>query len=190
MCGNNEVYDVDSKYISWLKVEQFATLFDPEVDEESELWAKAVGKYAVDEAFVPDSGKGMLSVDVRSEEKVSGHDWISSKTRQPHALQITLDGSSDCGKDLKDCYDFNCKHKSWVKSAEWLPVIRDEYKEEWTSLSDRPTENDNFGLPGLRMVEFGDVKFFRNNVLCEVCRIYTSKHDDVCQMCESSLVSM
>jgi hypothetical protein len=189
------VYESETNYIDWLTVMQLASfmqVLDPElesVNQEQESWDNSVSKYAVDEAFVLSDNFVTQSVDIRADEQVSQHDWVSSRTKGPHSLQITLDGKSECGKPLAQCNTFNCKHESWVKSAEWLPQVRDEYLEMWSSLSDRPTENNFIGLPGLRYVEHTDNLFYVLNKVCGNCFIYTPKADDTCQNCDKVLIN-
>jgi hypothetical protein len=68
--------------------------------------------------------------------------------------------------------------------------IRDEFLPQTNSLLDRPTENDKFGLPGLRYIEKPDKVFFSLNVECPSCHIFTPSVDDACQNCESNLISI
>lgn len=194
MSDDEVVYNDEANYISWLKLVQlvqFDMVLDPESPEEVEyeLDRRAVGFNPNDEVIVR-SDEGFRSVDAEPDAEVSQHDWVSSQTKVGHSLQVALDGMSDCGKPLTECGDFSCKHETWVKSAEWLPQIRDEFKTEWTSLSDRPTENDKFGLPGLRYIEKPDRIYFSLNAECPSCHIYTPRKDSECQNCESNLVSI
>jgi hypothetical protein len=121
-------------------------------------------------------------------EPVSGHDWIAPVTLQAHALVVTLDGMSECGKPLTKCSNFECKHDSWVKTAEWLPQERYEFKQDWNSMADRPTENFFMGLPGLRYIENDQTHFTRINTVCNHCYLYTPTRLETCQNCDRVLV--
>jgi len=190
MSDDEKVYEDDTNYMHWLKVEQFAMLFDPETEMEEELWSRSVGKYSVDEAFVPDSGQGMYSVDIRPDDTVTQHDWISSETVKGELkFVVKLKHISDCGKSEDKCYDFSCKHQTVIDYAELERDIRQEFLQMWTSLTDRPNENEKFGLPGLRYVEHSDNLFYAYNVLCSNCKVYTPRLDSTCHTCESVLVN-
>jgi len=123
-------------------------------------------------------------------EPVSGHDWVSSVQLQAHSLMITLDGMSECGKPLNNCSDFNCKHDTWIKSAEWLPQERYEFKQDWNSMADRPTENFFLGLPGLKYIENDQTYFTDINTICSQCYLYTPTRLATCQNCDKVLVSI
>jgi hypothetical protein len=123
-------------------------------------------------------------------EPVSGHDWVSPVQHTGHALVVTLDGMSECGKPLTECSNFECKHDTWVKSAEWLDQERYEFKQDWNSIADRPTENFFMGLPGLRYIEQDQEYFTRLNTVCSECNLYTPSRLELCQNCDKKLVSV
>jgi len=197
MSDDDIVYNDESDYISWLAVERlanFMVVLDPELSElqlqEQESWDNTVGKYAIDEAFVPTDTDALLSVDIRSSDTPSGHEWISSQTVKKNLkFAVKLKHISDCGNGEDKCYDFSCSHKTEIDYAELERDIRDEYIEMWTSLADRPTENLWFGLPGLRYVEHSDNLFYRLNKVCGECNIYTPKDSDTCANCDKVLIN-
>jgi hypothetical protein len=203
MSDDEVVYNDESDYISWLAVERlanFMVVLDPELSElqqqEQESWDNTVGKYSVDEAFVPTDTDALLSVDIRSSDQPSGHEWISSQTvKKEPKFTVKLKHMSTCGKAEKDCYNCGiaseprCRHWDVIDYAQLERDIRDEYIEMWTSLSDRPTENNWFGLPGLRYVEHSDNLFYRLNQVCGECFIYTPKDSDTCQNCDKVLIN-
>ena len=198
MSDDEVVYESETNYIDWLTVMQLASfmqVLDPEleaVNQEQESWDDSVGKYAVDEAFVPTDTDAMQSVDIRADEQVSQHDWVSSQTKHGLKENIVLGAyPTICGKPETKCdkMKYGCVHKYYLKSFEIVDNIRDEYLESWTSLTDRPTENFWAGLPGLRYVENSDNLFHRINVVCGECLIYTPKADDTCQNCDKVLIN-
>jgi RNA polymerase subunit RPABC4/transcription elongation factor Spt4 len=197
MSDDDIVYNDESDYISWLAVERlanFMVVLDPELSElqqqEQESWDNTVGKYAIDEAFVPTDTDALLSVDIRSSDTPSGHEWVSSQTvKKDLKFTVKLKHISDCGKGEDKCYDFSCSHKTEIDYAELERDIRDEYIEMWTSLTDRPTENLWFGLPGLRYVEHNDNLFYQLNKVCGECNIYTPKDSDTCANCDRVLIN-
>lgn len=197
MSDDEVVYNDESDYISWLAVERlanFMVVLDPELsqlqEQEQESWDNTVGKYAVDEAFVPTDTDALLSVDIRTSDQPSGHEWISSQTvKQVPKFTVKLRHISDCGNGEDKCYDFSCSHKTEIDYAELERDIRDEYIEMWTSLSDRPTENNWWGLPGLRYVEHSDNLFYTLNQVCGECNIYTPKDNDTCHNCDRVLIN-
>jgi len=199
MSDDDIVYNDESDYISWLAVERlanFMVVLDPELSElqlqEQESWDNTVGKYAIDEAFVPTDTDALLSVDIRSSDQPSGHDWVSPQTKHGMKEQIVLGGLPTlCGKKESECDKIKegCTHGYYLQSYEIVDNIRDEYIPMWTSLTDRPTENEWFGLPGLRYVEHGDNLFYALNVVCKECFIYTPTAFDTCQNCDKVLVN-
>jgi hypothetical protein len=195
-------YGDDEKLSSILDVMKQAGLFDrivavkslvddDDLDTEDEDWVDVQTKYGHDTTdYVfgdrSESRAGTISTET---EPVSGHDWVSPVTIQAHALMVTLDGMSECGKPLTECNNFECKHESFVKSAEWLPQERYEFKQDWNSMADRPTENFFMGLPGLRYIESDQQYFTRLNTVCSECNLYTPSRLELCQNCDRVLVS-
>ena len=195
-------YGDDEKLSSILDVLKQAGLFgqviavkslvnDDDLDTEDEDWVDVQTKYGHDTSdYVfgdrSESRAGTISLET---EKVSGHDWVSPVQHTGHALVVTLDGMSDCGKPLTECSNFECKHDTWVKSAEWLDQERYEFKQDWNSIADRPTENFFMGLPGLRYIEQDQEYFTRINTVCSECNLYTPSRLELCQNCDRVLVS-
>lgn len=195
-------YGDDEKLSSILDVLKQAGLFDrivavkslvndDDLDTEDEDWVDVQTKYGHDTTdYVfgdrSESRAGTISTET---EPVSGHDWVSPVTVQAHALMVTLDGMSECGKPLTECSNFECKHDTWVKSSEWLPQERYEFKQDWNSMADRPTENFFMGLPGLRYIESDQQHFTRLNTVCSDCNLYTPSRLELCQNCDRVLVS-
>jgi hypothetical protein len=196
-----QVYEDDEKMRSILDVLKAAELFgevisvrnlanEEEIDTEETDWADIQTKYGHDtEDYVFGDRSEMRAGTISTEvEPVSGHDWIAPVTLQAHSLVVTLDGMSECGKPLTECSNFNCKHDSWIKSAEWLPQERYEFKQDWNSIADRPTENFFMGLPGLRYIENDQTYFTRINTVCNSCYLYTPTRLETCQNCDRVLV--
>lgn len=191
------VYDDDEKLTSILDVIKAAELFgeliviqpivdDDAVDVIEDDWVDVQTKYGhdtTDYVFGDRSETRAGTISIES-EPVSGHDWVSSVQLHAHALMITLDGMSECGKPLNSCTDFNCKHDNFVKSAEWLPQERYEFKQDWNSIADRPSENFFMGLPGLRYIEDDQSYYTRLNSVCPHCFIYTPSRMAECQNCD------
>jgi len=207
-----QAYEDDEKMISILNVLKEAGLFgevihvqsrleSDETDEVEDNWVDAHTKYGHDTEdyifgeVVVGGLDGWTVTPIASTisletEPVSGHDWVSSVQIHAHALMITLDGMSECGKPLSECSNFECKHTSFVKSAEWLPQERYEFKQDWNSIADRPTENFFMGLPGLRYIENDQTHFIRINTVCSHCYLYTPTRLKTCQNCDKVLVSV
>lgn len=195
-------YGDDEKLSSILDVMKSAGLFDrvvlvrslvddDDLDTDDEDWVDVQSKYGhdtTDYVFGDRSETRAGTISIES-EPVSGHDWVSPEVQVGHSLQLTLDGMSDCGKPVSECSDFNCHHKTWVKSAEWLPQTRNEFKQDWNSMADRPTENFFMGLPGLRYIEQDQTYFTRLNTVCSECNLYTPSRLELCQNCDKVLVS-
>ena len=195
------IYEDDEKLASILDILKSAELFgmvlsvtsrveedDNELTEDN--WVDSQTKYGHDTSdYVfgdrSETRAGTISLET---DKVSGHDWVESETKVGHALMVTLDGMSECGKPLTECSNFDCKHQTWVKSAEWLEQVRHEFKQDWNSMADRPTENFWFGLPGLRYIESDQQHFTRLNGVCTSCNLYTPSRLDTCQNCDKVLV--
>lgn len=197
-----QVYQDDENIRSILDVLKAAQLFgeviyvrnlleEQDIEDEENNWADIQTKYGHDtEDYTfgdqSETRAGSISTEV---EPVSGHDWTSPVTKMAHALMVTLDGMSECGKPLTECSNFNCKHDTWVKSAEWLPQERYEFKQDWNSIADRPTENFFMGLPGLRYIENDQTYFTNINTVCSSCYLYTPSRLATCQNCDRVLVS-
>lgn len=195
-------YGDDEKLASILDVMKQVGLFDrviavkslvndDDLDTEDEDWVDVQTKYGHDTSdYVfgdrSESRAGTISIET---EPVSGHDWALPVQVHAHALVITLDGMSECGKPLTECSNFSCKHDTWIKSAEWLPQERYEFKQDWNSMADRPTENFFLGLPGLRYIEQDQEYFTRLNTVCSECNLYTPSRLELCQNCDKVLVS-
>lgn len=211
-------YEDDEKLVSILNVLKQVGLFgelievrnlisEEEIDTEDteeDDWADIQTKYGHDtteyvwdkEHIIQDidgytiTAPGMSTISIDLDTDVpSGHDWVSSVQLKAHALMISLDGMSECGKPLNDCSNFNCKHDSWIKSAEWLPQERYEFKQDWNSMADRPTENFFLGLAGLKYIESDQTHFTRINTVCNSCYLYTPSRLATCQNCDRVLVS-
>ena len=206
------VYDDDEKLASILDVLKASELFGMVVSIQSRLdqdeveaieddWVDVQTKYGHDttdyvfgdvvlngiDGWTVTPAASTISLET---EPVSGHDWVSSVTMQAHALMVTLDGMSECGKPLTECSNFECKHDTWVKSAEWLPQERYEFKQDWNSIADRPSENFFMGLPGLRYIESDQTYYTRINSVCSNCFIYTPTRLETCQNCDRVLVAV
>jgi len=197
-------YEDDEKLVSILNVLKQVGLFgelievrnlisqdevDTEETEEDD-WVDIQTKYGHDTteyAFTDHSEirEGTIQLDI---EPPSGHDWALPVQVHAHALVITLDGMSECGKPLTECSNFSCKHDTWIKSAEWLPQERYEFKQDWNSMADRPTENFFLGLPGLKYIENDQTYFTRINTVCKSCYLYTPTRLETCQNCDRVLV--
>jgi hypothetical protein len=195
------IYEDDEKMRSIIDVLKAAELFgeiisvkslvsEDEVETEDD-WVDVQSKYGHDtEDYVFGDQSEMRAGTISTEtEPVSGHDWVSSVQLHAHALMVTLDGMSECGKPLTECSNFNCKHDTWIKSAEWLPQERYEFKQDWNSMADRPTENFMMGLPGLRYIEQDQEYFTRINTVCSHCYLYTPTRLATCQNCDKTLVA-
>jgi hypothetical protein len=197
-----QAYEDDEKMMSILNVLKETGLFgeiihvqsrleSDQTDEVEDNWVDVHTKYGHDtDEYEFEDGTEVRAASISTEyEPVSGHDWVSSVQIHAHALMITLDGMSECGKPLTECSNFECKHDTWIKSAEWLPQERYEFKQDWNSISDRPTENFFMGLPGLKYIEDDQTYFTRINTVCNQCYLYTPTRLATCQNCDRALVS-
>jgi hypothetical protein len=196
------VYEDDEKLASILDVLKASELFgeiisvrsivdEDMVDVIEDDWVDVQTKYGHDtDEYEFEDGTEIRAASISLEtEPVSGHDWVSSVQIHAHALMISLDGMSECGKPLSECSNFECKHTSFVKSAEWLPQERYEFKQDWNSIADRPTENFFMGLPGLRYIETDQTHFTNINTVCNHCYLYTPTRLATCQNCDRLLVA-
>jgi len=217
MSDDEIVYDDEVNHIDWLKVTELASymvVLDPtleEINQEQESWDNAVAKYSKDESFVP-TENAYYSVDISyNPEYVSGHDWVGSVTigtRGTNARECAFvcrdknTGSlvHNCAGKIpprfgefpsKNAYREHCKenHEGAYVVVNYADDERHEFKPDWNSISDRPTELDNIGLPGLREANANDKwLWFSTNHVCSECHIMTPKQYDVCQNCDSILV--
>lgn len=206
MSDDEAVWDDDDKLVSILDVLKAVGLFgelivqpvqtidDDEFDYEAELEYQdtVVSKFSGDYDSFPfqDRMHGVETrggvQDVRPEREPSGHEWVASQAVRGTRTEMTvINPRSDCGKPLSQCYSFKCNHENDGLEFKQVPDIRHEYKEEWTSLSDRPTENSWIGLPGLRDIEAGDYRWYRWNSVCPECHIMTPKAYKECQYCDA-----
>jgi len=198
----NAIYEDDEKLASILEVLKAAELFGEVIqvkmlqsDEELEVeeWEDVLAKTGKDEvAYLFENYHheySMGTIEIETEPKVSGHDWIESVTLslQPRSV-TTIITKSECGKQLTECYSFDCKHEvvSYQHSTE--PNERNEYKTDWNSMADRPSPDFMMGMPGLRYIEIDQEFFTRLNIVCSECHLYTPKKDTLCQNCDKVLV--
>jgi len=79
------------------------------------------------------------------------------------------------------------KGSDWVSSetVKQDGSIRQEFKEDWNSMADRPTENFFLGLAG---VIFSD-EWIANHTTCPNCFVLTPTQTDECTVCDFNLVS-
>lgn len=214
MSDDEAVYDDEVNHIDWLKVTELASfmaVLDPETETDLELWDRNIGRYGVDESFVDTDG-GVYSVDIRADEAdISGHDWVSSVTIGMRGKNIrecafvckdknTGSLIHNCAGKIpprfgefpsKNAYREHCKknHRDAYVVVSYADDERHEFKQDWNSISDRPTELDNIKLPGLREANGNDKwLWYATNHVCSECHIMTPKQYDVCQNCDSILV--
>ena len=125
-----------------------------------------------------------ISIDV---DAPSGHDWIGSITKTGRMIYVATGTKATCGRKEEDCFDTECKH---IPILELEEEIRHEFKQDWNSMADRPTENFFLGLPGLRYIENDQTYFTRINTVCSNCYLYTPTRLATCQNCDRVLVSV
>lgn len=157
-------YLEEPRWLSWLQVRELAVYtLDPESESEEELWARSVAKHGLDESVYQ----------------------YADSIRAKHLLQ------SDHGYYSKSTVDLAVEPTSAHDWAEPETVrtdgtTRHEFKQDWNSLADRPTEDFMIGLPGLRAIENGiQDRYLKWNRLCSKCGIYTPKAMANCQNCEN-----
>jgi hypothetical protein len=195
----DSMYEDDEKLRSILDVLKASELFgevisikpiltDEEVDTKDEDWVDVQAKYGHDTTdYVfgdrSESRAGTISTEV---EPVSGHDWVSPVTSTGKKIYVISGVRALCGLKEADCFDPTCRH---VPVLEEQDEERYEFKQDWNSMADRPTENFFMGLPGLRYIESDQQYFTRLNTVCRECNLYTPSRLETCQNCDRVLVS-
>ena len=198
-----QVYEDDEKLRSILDVLKEVGLFgeiitvrnlvsEDEVDTEDteeDDWVDIQTKYGHDTteyAFNDRSEirEGTISIDI---EPPSGHDWVAPVIKTGRMIYVVTGTKATCGRKETDCFDIECKH---VPILELEEEIRYEFKQDWNSMADRPTENFFLGLPGLRYIENDQTYFTRINTVCSNCYLYTPTRLATCQNCDKVLVSV
>jgi len=119
-------------------------------------------------------------------EEVSGHDWVSPVQHTGRKIYVVTGVQALCGLKEADCLDASCKHIPLIEEQD---EERYEFKQDWNSMADRPTENFFLGLPGLRYIESDQQHFTRINTVCRECNLYTPSRLATCQNCDRVLVS-
>ena len=187
-------YGDDEKLASILDVIKQAGLFDrvvavkslvndDDLDTEDEDWVDVQAKYGHDTSdYVfgdrSETRAGTISIE---SEPVSGHDWVSPVTSTGRKIYTIASVRAMCGLKEADCLDPTCRH---VPVLEEQDEERYEFKQDWNSLADRPTENFFMGLPGLRYIEQDQEYYTRINSECAHCHIYTPTRIPICQNCD------
>lgn len=197
-----QVYEDDEKLRSILDVLKAVRLFgeviairnlasEDEVDTEDteeDDWVDIQSKYGHDttEYTFTDRSEiraGSITLDI---DTPSGHDWIASVTKTGRMAYVAVGTKATCGHLEADCFDIDCHH---IPIIELQEEIRHEFKEDWNSMADRPTENFFLGLPGLKYVEIDQTFFTRINSICNNCYLYTPTRLETCQNCDRVLVA-
>jgi len=171
-------YGDDEKLSSILDVMKQAGLFDrviavkslvddDDLDTEDEDWVDVQSKYGHDTTdYVfgdrSETRAGTISIET---EPVSGHDWASPVQHTGRKIYVISGTKAMCGLKEADCFDPTCRHVPVLEEQE---EERYEFKQDWNSMADRPTENFFMGLPGL---------------------LYTPSRLELCQNCDKVLVS-
>lgn len=174
---------------------------DQELDpqEEEDNWVDIQTKYGHDTSDYVWDGEHILqnvdgftisapcasSISLET-EPVSGHDWVSPVTSTGKKIYVMSGSKALCGLKEADCFDPTCRH---VPVLEEQDEERYEFKQDWNSMADRPTENFFMGLPGLRYIESDQQYFTRLNTVCSECNLYTPSRLATCQNCDRALVS-
>lgn len=157
-------YLEEPKWLSWLQVqEQAVYTLDPETETEEELWYRSVAKNGITEEVYAFADAHRTRNALKSD-----HDYYSY-------------GSIDLAVEPTSGHD-------WAESETIRPdgTTRHEFKQDWNSLADRPSEDFMLGLPGLRAIENGTQdRYLKWNKLCSKCGIYTPKAMATCQNCEN-----
>ena len=192
------VYEDDEKLASILNILKAAELFgeiitiksimddnDIETDDD---WVDVQSKYGHDTTdYVfgdrSETRAGTISTET---EPVSGHDWISPVTSTGRKIYTISGVRALCGLKEADCFDLTCRH---VPILEEQDEERYEFKQDWNSIADRPTENFFIGLPGLRYIEQDQEYYTRINTVCSNCYLYTPRRMATCQNCDKTLVA-
>ena len=196
-----QVYEDDEKLRSILDVLKDVGLFGEIItvrqlvstdeidteDNEEDNWVDIQTKYGHDTseyAFNDRSEirEGTISIDI---EPPSGHDWVAPVIKTGRMIYVATGTKATCGRREEDCFDTECKH---IPILELEEEIRHEFKQDWNSMADRPTENFFLGLPGLRYIENDQTYFTRINSVCSNCYLYTPSRLETCQNCDKVLV--
>jgi hypothetical protein len=206
-----QAYEDDDKLTSILDVLKAAELFGEiisvrnlsnqeeidTIDTEDDDWADIQTKYGHDtedyvfgevvvnglDGWTITPAASTISLET---EPVSGHDWISPVTNTGRKIYVVTGVRALCGLKEADCMDAHCSH---IPVIELEDEIRYEFKQDWNSMADRPTENFFMGLPGLRYIEDDQTYFTRINTVCNHCYLYTPTRLATCQNCDKVLVS-
>ena len=198
-----QVYEDDEKLRSILDVLKAVGLFGEIItvrqlvspdevdteDTEEDNWTDIQTKYGHDTTDYTfgdrsETRAGSISIDV---EPPSGHDWVGSVTKTGRMIYVVANTKATCGRKEADCFDIECKH---IPILELEEEIRHEFKQDWNSMADRPTENFFLGLPGLKYIESDQTYFTRINTICSNCYLYTPTRLATCQNCDRVLVSV
>jgi hypothetical protein len=157
------------------------------VNEEEDNWADIQTKYGHDTTdYVFGDRSEMRAGTISTEtEPVSGHDWVAPVTLTGRKIYIISSVRALCGLKEADCFDPTCRH---VPVLEEQDEERYEFKQDWNSIADRPSENFFMGLPGLRYIEIDQTHFTRINTVCNHCYLYTPTRLETCQNCDRVLV--
>jgi hypothetical protein len=196
-----QVYEDDEKLRSILDVLKDVGLFgeiitvrnlvsEDEVDTEDteeDDWVDIQTKYGHDTSEYTFNDRseireGTISIDI---EPPSGHDWIAPVSKTGRMIYVVTGTKATCGRKEEDCFDTECKH---IPILELEEEIRYEFKQDWNSMADRPTENFFLGLAGLRYIENDQTHFTRINSVCSNCYLYTPSRLETCQNCDKVLV--
>lgn len=192
------IYEDDEKMRSILNVLKAAELFgeviyvrnliEEDINDEENDWADIQTKYGHDTSdYVfgdrSETRAGTISVE---SEPVSGHDWVSPVQLTGRKIYTIASVRAMCGLKEADCFDVTCRH---VPILEEQDEERYEFKQDWNSMADRPTENFFMGLPGLRYIEQDQEYYTRINTVCSNCYLYTPTRLATCQNCDKTLVA-
>jgi hypothetical protein len=196
-----QVYEDDEKLTSILDVLKAVGLFGEIItvrqlvstdevdteDTEEDNWVDIQTKYGHDTSEYTFNDRseireGTISIDI---EPPSGHDWIAPVSKTGRMIYVVTGTKATCGRKEEDCLDTECKH---IPILELEEEIRYEFKQDWNSMADRPTENFFLGLPGLRYIENDQTYFTRINSVCSNCYLYTPSRLETCQNCDKVLV--
>lgn len=194
-----KTYEDDEKLRSILDVLKATELFgelisiktivsEDEVDTEEEDWVDVQAKYGHDttDYVFGDRSETRAGTISTESEPVSGHDWVSPVQHTGKKIYVISGTKAMCGLKEADCFDPTCRH---VPVLEEQDEERYEFKQDWNSMADRPTENFFMGLPGLRYIESDQQYFTRLNTVCSECNLYTPSRLELCQNCDRVLVS-
>jgi hypothetical protein len=194
-----KTYEDDEKLRSILDVLKATELFgelisiktivsEDEVDTEEEDWVDVQAKYGHDttDYVFGDRSETRAGTISTESEPVSGHDWVSPVQHTGKKIYVISGTKAMCGLKEADCFDPTCRH---VPVLEEQDEERYEFKQDWNSMADRPTENFFMGLPGLRYIESDQQYFTRLNTVCKECNLYTPSRLELCQNCDKVLVS-